>query len=261
MRKILAVAALLMAFTTTPALAVTYGEPDGTTHDNVGLLIFDDESGPAWRCTGTLLSQTVVLTAGHCTYGAKAARIWFENDDPFTGYPFAGGTAVEASEIHTQPGYDDVAFFLKDAGIVILSEPVEASRYGTLAHVGVLDELATKRGSQQEFTAVGYGLKGVKPVYDSDKQRMQASVGLISVNGVFGIPKGTSVKFTNNAGNHRRGGTCFGDSGGPVFKDGNDSDVIVAVTSFGVNANCKGTGGGYRIDQAGVQSWINSFLE
>jgi hypothetical protein len=34
----------------------------------------------------------------------------------------------------------------------------------------------------------------------------------------------------------------------------------MAVTSFGVNAICKGTGGGYRIDQAGVQDWINRFL-
>jgi hypothetical protein len=251
-----------MLVSTAPATAVTYGRPDGQTHDHVGLLIFDDEDGPAWRCSGTLLSPTVVLTAGHCTFGAVAARMWFENDDPFPGYPIAGGTAVEAASIHTQPGYADEAFVLRDAGIVILSKPVEASRYGELAPIGILDRLATKRGSRQKFTAVGYGLKGIKPVFDDDKERMAATVGLISVRGVFGIPKGTSVKFTNNPGKHRRGGTCFGDSGGPVFEGGDASDTIVAVTSFGVNANCKGTGGGYRIDKKGVQDWItDTFLD
>jgi len=35
----------------------------------------------------------------------------------------------------------------------------------------------------------------------------------------------------------------------------------VAVTSFGLNANCKGLGGGYRVDTADDQAWINTFLK
>ena len=40
-----------------------------------------------------------------------------------------------------------------------------------------------------------------------------------------------------------RGGTC---SGGPVFYGGYRSNTIVAVTSFGLNAYCKGTDFSYR---------------
>lgn len=60
------------------AYAITNGHPDGGRHPYVGLLVFDDEMGPAWRCTGSLISPTVVLCAGHCTDGAVAARVWFD---------------------------------------------------------------------------------------------------------------------------------------------------------------------------------------
>jgi secreted trypsin-like serine protease len=53
-----------------------------------------------------------------------------------------------------------------------------------------------------------------------------------------------------------RGGTCSGDSGGPVFLGDAKSNQIVAVTSFGLNALCRGTDFGYRVDRAAVQEWI-----
>src|SRR5215207_1621783 len=65
------------------AAAITNGQPDGNAHPYVGLLVFDaDIPGvgvvPAWTCSGSLIAPNVVLTAGHCTDGAVAARIWFE---------------------------------------------------------------------------------------------------------------------------------------------------------------------------------------
>ncbi len=268
----LALAALLAACgTTLDANDVTleaqarFGEIDNE-HIGVGLLIFDDPAGPAWRCTGTLLTPTVLLTAGHCTSGAVGGRVWFETDvgadRATTGYPFAGGTSIEFDEIHTHPGYVDGAFFLHDLGLVLLDEPVDlpaASDYGDLPTVGMLDELATKRGRQNQlFTPVGYGLQSVKPVLSADLIRYMATVQLIDVKGTAGIPEGSSVMFTNSPGRAHRGGTCFGDSGGPIFEQ--DTSTIVAVTSFGLNQNCAGTGGGYRIDQQDDQDWINSFM-
>ncbi len=257
------VVALLLA-TVIPALAVNFGVPDGNGHPHVGLLVFDTDGSPSHRCSGTLLSPTVMLTAGHCTFGTSGGRVWFEPDVesgiPGNGYPFGGGTSIEFASIHTHPDYVDNAFFLHDAGVVILSQPVNTSTYGVLSNVGLLDDLSTRRGQQdQSFTVVGYGLQSVVPSLQADRVRYQGTVKLISVNGTAGIPRGTSASFTNNPGQgNGQGGTCFGDSGGPIFHS--NSNIIAAVTSYGLNANCAGTGGGYRVDTADDQAWIYSFL-
>ncbi|MDH3295685.1 MAG: trypsin-like serine protease [Acidimicrobiia bacterium] len=54
------------------------------------------------------------------------------------------------------------------------------------------------------------------------------------------------------SGDAKHGGTCFGDSGGPILS----GDTIVAVVSFGLNGNCAGVGGVYRIDFAENIDWI-----
>jgi secreted trypsin-like serine protease len=263
---VIAITLILLFVLVIPVAAVQFGEMDGDDHPHVGLLVFDVDGSPAWRCSGTLLSRTVMVTAGHCTYGTSGGRVWFEADVesgiPENGYPFGGGTSIEFKEIHTHPQYVDGAFYLFDVGVVILKKPApRLSTYGTLADVGLLDELATKRGKQdRSFTVVGYGLQSVVPTLQADRVRYRADVQLIDVNGTAGIPAGTSASFTNNpGGGNGEGGTCFGDSGGPIFYQ--DSNVIAAITSYGLNNNCAGTGGGYRVDTVDDQAFINSFLD
>jgi hypothetical protein len=94
------------------ASAITNGQPDAGRHPYVGLLVFDDAPGhPGWRCSGALIAPNVVLTAGHCTDGAVAARIWMDEDVtyahiPFPLYPYggAGSGAVEGTA-YTNPMY------------------------------------------------------------------------------------------------------------------------------------------------------------
>lgn len=259
-----AIVFILVLAIASPVAAIRFGEPDGAGHPHVGLLVFDVGGVPAWRCSGTLLSPTVMLTAGHCTFGTSGGRVWFDADvgagRPGNGYPFAGGTGIEFAEIHTHPDFNPNAFYLHDAGIVILSEPVNLATYGALAKVGLLDDLATRRGQQdQSFTVVGYGLQSVVPTLQADLVRYRGKVQLIDVNGTFGIPAGVSASFTTNPGQgNGSGGTCFGDSGGPIFHG--NSNRIAAITSYGINANCAGTSGGYRVDTADDQAFINQFL-
>lgn len=255
---ILAAIGGLVAITAT---AITNGELDNGGHPHVGILIFDNAEGnPAWRCSGTMLSPTVMLTAGHCTFGASGGRVWFTDTEEelfAQGYPFGGSGAVEFAEIYDSPNYNDAAFFLNDLGVVILESPVYPGVYGELPAAGQLDALARRRGKQnQTFTAVGYGLQAINPVFvESDRSRQVATPHLIQINAP-GFTGDFSILLSNN---HSTGGTCFGDSGGPNFIG--DSNVIGGVTSFGINGNCAGTGGVYRMDRQHDIDWVNSFLD
>lgn len=242
-----------------PVLAVKYGDLDGDAHPYVGLMVaLDVDGNPLWRCSGTLISPTVYLTAGHCTEApAVYATIWFDSDVesgiPGNGYPFTGDVF---GTTHTHPLYDPSAFFLFDLGVVVLDEPIFMDEYGVLPELDQLDAMKTKRGRQDTtFTAVGYGLQWINPVFvESERVRMFATPHLIQIN-TPGFTGDYSLLLSNN---HSTGGTCFGDSGGPNFI--NDTNVVGGVTSFGLNGNCAGTGGVYRIDRIDDLTWLESFL-
>ena len=249
---------VILAFAVMPVSAVTDGQPDGEGHPYVGLMVAQKADGtPLWRCSGTLISPQLFLTAGHCTEApAEHVEIWFQSDlqpTPATyGYPYTGqadGTP------YTHPQYDPNAFFLHDLGVVVLSEPMKMSQYGALPKLNELDKMATRRGQQDTtFTAVGYGLQQSFPdavswKNQAYKTRMVAYPRLIQIN--TGYTGDGSLLLSNNA---NTGGTCFGDSGGPNFIG--KSNVVGGVTSFGINGNCAGTGGVYRVDRADDLDWL-----
>ena len=253
-----------------PAGAITDGELDGDGHPQVVLLVMDLQGSPAFRCSATMLSPTVVLTAGHCTNfhpdilgGVNVGdftgmRIFTESDvqNGNNNYPFCNRgdkNCVEAVSWSAHPLYETAPFFVHDVGIVILKKPgFKSGSYGTLPALDSLDALTP--GAQTTFTAVGYGLQKINPVFiQAARVRMVANPHLIQIN-VPGFTGDFSLLLSNN---HSTGGTCFGDSGGPNFLG--DSNVVAGVTSFGLNGNCAGTGGVFRMDRANVLEFIGEY--
>lgn len=247
-------AATLLA---TPAAAIKYGELDGERHPNVGLMVALDGNGNLmWRCSGTLVSPTHYLTAGHCTDGAARVTIWFDADVeagiPANGYPHQGQVSGTP---YTHPLFPTAQSIFNDVGVVVLDVPHGAPPYATLPAEGVLDRMATRRGRQDvTFTAVGYGLQYINPVFlEAERVRMQATPRLLQINAP-GRTGDFSLLLSNN---HSSGGICFGDSGGPNFIG--DSLVVGGVTSFLINDNCAGTGGVFRMDTRNVLDWLGTF--
>ena len=248
----------LLAVAVAPASAVTKG---GTVDSDeqypyVGLMVAFVKDGkdlvPSWRCTGTLVSPKLFVTAGHCTYGADWVEIWFDydvTDAEAHNYPWRGDASGTP---YTHPEYDDNAFYLHDLGVVVLRKAYSTPD-GTYAQLlgqddlGMLDGLAVGT----TFTTVGYGLQASYPwgtpadenLTQAERVRMIATPELRQYAGDY------ALLLSNNA---NTGGTCFGDSGGPSFYDG----LLVAVTSFGYTETCASHGGVYRLDTADDLDWL-----
>ncbi len=232
-------------------------------------MVFYDANGEfIGRCSGSLLTPTILLTAGHCTDGAASARVYFQQDagahydpetelDPITGYPddcYDPSLCTTASLVYNY-GFSDFAGFpnTSDVGLVILDNPIYLDEYAVLAAPNSLDSLATQCGLQDvTFTVSGYGLSRSNPQFvESYRSRLMAETKLVNVNSA--LTDGFNLQTTASPG-QGRGGTCFGDSGGPVFYS--TTNTIVGVTSFGLNGNCVGVDFAYRIDQQAVIDWI-----
>ena len=264
-----------------PAGAITGNWVDDDAHLFVGLVVFYDEAGEfVGRCSGSLLNPTKFLTAGHCVTDplveVVSARVYFQQDagahydpakelDPVTGYPeFCApgtlGTLCATSDELYNFGFPAPIPNTHDVGLVILDQPIYLSEYGELPAPGRLDELATARGQKNTvFTVSGYGLSlrteehSVIPNL-SFRIRLMAKSTLVNLDSA--LNDGYNLQTQGNG--DSRGGTCSGDSGGPVFLGGPASNLIVGVTSFGLNQLCRGTDFAYRIDRAEVLNWINN---
>lgn len=267
MRKIAIVSVIGLALVlgmVNSAMAITNGQPDEDEHPYVCLVVFDNANGPAWRCSGTLLTPTLVLTAGHCTDGAVAARVWF--DEVVVGnteYPFSGDTSYDGTP-YTNPdfcigcGNGLPGFAYRDVGVVVLTEAVPldvVDEYAELPDPELVDTLKNKA----PIDLVGYGVQCQErgtgpPSWKGDLVRLNAPSNLVS--GKF-VHSDEFIRIAFNPG-RGSGGTCFGDSGGPDLLGG--TNTVLAVNSYVTNYNCAGVGYSSRVDIPEVLEWIKIFM-
>ena len=271
----------LLAMIVVPAAAITNGQPDGNNHPYVGLLVFDVAPGvPGWRCSGSLIAPNVVLTAGHCTDGAVAARFWTYEDVtydhvPFPLYPYGGpGSGAVEGTPNTNPKYRSPenpygggnglpAFSYRDTGVVVLDEPIVLSEYAALPSAGQVDGLKNKTpidfvgyGVSEQAQIPGSLLPQPPPYYRWGGPRVRLYAPSELVSGKF-VHSAEYMRLALNPGGGS-GGTCFGDSGGPDLLGG--TNVVLAVNSYVTNINCSGVGYSARVDIPEVLDWINGFL-
>jgi hypothetical protein len=277
MRRILAALSVVCAATVTggtPAQAITGDAVPDFEHPYVGVVILYDATGAAVQgCSGSLLTDTVFLTAGHCvTIGAtgipaSSARVWFEQDagagyDPVTGTPASSGFpvtgGVTAGTIHRYGPGTPTPPETYDAGLVILDAPVtdvypELTEYASLAGVGSLENYVAAAPDGATATISGYGASnpaGNPEQVVDERSRLMADTQIVGLN----TPDTGAVNVRLAGRQGSEGGTaCFGDSGGPLLLAG--TDVAAAVTSMG-SPTCAGPFVSYRTDTALVLAWI-----
>jgi hypothetical protein len=282
-------AAALVALPLAGAQAITGGQPDGNGHPNVAIIAFYDGTDHLrYRCSATLVTPTVLVTAAHCTAGVAGKTV--VNFDPViaeqppSNLPYAPDTNPAAGDTesdtgytgtgsvtdaigrtwllgtpHAHPQYSDFTDLKNwnDVGVVVLDNPVTGIAPAKVAPANYLDTVARKDLAHTLFTIVGYGTEVRKPDSGPQKPTAQSYPLIRRVAEAPGQKLTPQILQVNGNINDTRGtgGSCFGDSGGPTFKDG----FQVTVTSYGYTENCRYLDGLQRIDIPVVQDWLKTY--
>jgi secreted trypsin-like serine protease len=258
--KVVALACATAAVFAATANAITFGEPDGTRHPNVGALVADwneESPGPDQFCSGTLVSPTLFLTAAHCMFGwPEGTEFWVTFSPTYDEGAATPSGLVAVSSFTIDEGFatSGGGADAHDIAIVTLASAQSATP-AQLPTLGLLSTYSQQQLRQLGFTTVGYGIvrtskKGGPHALSDETNRLVAQQTLLSLQ-----PTWLNLNMNTSTGS---GGTCYGDSGGPHFLGGMTSNLLVSLTVTG-DRWCRATDKTYRLDILSAQEFLAGF--
>jgi hypothetical protein len=260
-RKLVLIGAIvaIMLVTVPLAWAITFGQPDGNGHPNVGTMIAVLDGEEHAICSGTRIAPDVFLTAAHCTaalafyFGVAPDEIFVSFDpDVGEGQPHT----LHPGTYHLNPNYGHDMHNLHDVAVIVLDPPITDITPAQLPPAGLLSDMKKDHALKgQKFVTVGYGTLredktgGPHSIMDN-YERYFAEQTFLALK-----PYWLQISMNPSTGN---GGTCYGDSGGPHFLG--ESDMVVSLTVTG-DAWCRATDVTYRLDTDSAREYLADFVE
>jgi len=182
-------------------------------------------------------------------YAARSA--WLDDNEN----NYVSGTA------YPHPDYDNFSGspVNYDVGVVELDEAVTLESYAALAPWGTAETLVSGAANPNDalVESAGYGVQAIQPNPMVEESRYKSTSRIVEVKG--NASRSGNLHTSNNPSEKGgRGGTCFGDSGGPVLV--NDTNEIIAVVSYGRSATCHGADYSWRVDTEDSYDFITPFL-
>lgn len=170
-----------------------------------------------FRCTGTLVGRSVILTAAHCAFPPPMAiRAFF----------FPGNATVATYDVVAYAVHPEFAFPSADLAMLLLDAPVVGVQPAPLA--------ARKPRARALGTIVGYGQDelGNMGIKEMGTVRLAKCPKRVPALGLLPGALARSVCWRARPGQQD---TCHGDSGGPLLIEG----AVAGVTSGG-DPDCTG---------------------
>jgi hypothetical protein len=247
------------------ASAITYGQPDGNRHPNVGAVVVAGEQGESVGCTGTLIAPDVFLTAAHCTLGIEQFGVEFRGVT-FDNVYDPGTSVVYPGTLHNHPDFrypGKPNSDPKDIAVVVLDDPVAGIQPALLPSAGLLDQLANDGALKgQRFTVVGYGDTELKthepgsgaPVFGGRWTRRYAVSSFSALTPAL-------LRLSQNP-STGDSGACYGDSGGPNFLGAGPSEtnIIASIGAFRGDVRCRAMNATYRLDTPSARAFLGQFV-
>ncbi|XP_055389933.1 uncharacterized protein LOC129618930 [Condylostylus longicornis] len=216
-----------------------------------------------FRCAGTLISDSYVLTAAHCIEPsskpviARMGRNNIKDDDTDNYSP----TDVRIQNIITHKSYKSVEFY-NDIALLKLARPV---KFTNGLHPACLYTKIDDLSETQKLVITGWGVTDLK--YQKTIHLLQkANVRTVPLNkcaakpefkNVFAIPRG--VTNSQICAYSEVSDTCEGDSGGPLLiEDDKKVATVIGITSFGMSCGTNTPGLYTRV--AYYLNWIESIV-
>jgi secreted trypsin-like serine protease len=198
-------------------------------------------------CSGTLITEDVILTAGHCLEGTAASKVAvYVGDDPSVDL-VSGLYGV--TEVLVHPSYNSRAI-TDDIALMRLARPV-AGVAPVAALPATLGLTSADIGATVNFAGFGVTETGSFGV----KMQVDGTIDAAGC-GVYGCPTAgdaaTQFSYTQP-----QSGPCSGDSGGPAFLYRDSTPYVAGITSYG-DANCTIYGVSTRTDA--FDAFINAFI-
>src|SRR6516165_5175741 len=160
MRQMRWIAVLTLLLWTPSAFCVTNSSLDNNRHPNVGTIVAEYKipGVKSSACSGTLISPTVFLTAGHCIFLLQnmfgVTQVWATFDSVFSSdTPNLYSGTMHLNPLFPGRGASDP----EDLGVIVLDRPVVGLTPAALPPLGLLDRMFAGGLTNTLFTIVGYG--------------------------------------------------------------------------------------------------------
>src|SRR5262245_4131567 len=127
-------AALAILALAAPALAITYGQPDGDGHPNVGSLVETVDGRTNGYCSGTLIGPTVLLTAAHCDADRARVSVTFDPE-------VSARSRLYTGTFHADPAFTDKKTDPHDVAVVVFERAIPDITPAELPTAGQLGDL------------------------------------------------------------------------------------------------------------------------
>ena len=257
MKRLIITVVLLagMLIAAQPVSAITFGQLDGDEHPNVGAVVIQVEGQQYAICSGTLIAPDVFLTAAHCVEDDE--ELWVSFDSTFDQQSDLIAGTADAHDLFGSGGANNTY----DIAVILLEEEIEGVTPAELPTAGLLDELHAQHVLRERtFTAVGYGT--VRDDKTGGPHALQGrpdeTARRYALQSAWSLQKSWLLLSMQPATGD--GGTCYGDSGGPHFLGGVDSNLVVSITVTG-DRFCRATDKTYRLDTAWARDFLDEYVE